>query len=85
MKEAQEFFDLNRFNKAPALYDLKKLDWINGQQMRTMNIEALNDFIKKDSNLNFFNNEDQQWKNEFLSLHLEKVQTIDELKEFSSV
>jgi glutamyl-tRNA synthetase len=34
LKELQELFSLDRLNKAPAVFDYKKLDWFNGMYIR---------------------------------------------------
>ncbi len=34
-------FDLAKVNKAPAIFDLNKLDWLNGLYIRQMNLENL--------------------------------------------
>ena len=34
-------FNLDRFTKAPAIYDIKKLDFINGQHLRHLPIETI--------------------------------------------
>lgn len=41
MEELIEKFDLEKVHKAGAVFDLKKLDWINGQYIRNMEIEEL--------------------------------------------
>jgi glutamyl-tRNA synthetase len=41
LKELQELFSLDRLNKAPAVFDYKKLDWFNGMYMRKTQPERL--------------------------------------------
>ena len=40
MEEAIQEFSLDRVAKNPAVFDFKKLDWINGQHIRKMSAEA---------------------------------------------
>lgn len=39
-------FDLKRVGKSPAVFDLERLDWINGEKIREMDIEGLMKEIK---------------------------------------
>ena len=41
LKELQELFSLDRLNKAPAVFDYKKLDWFNGMYIRKASPERL--------------------------------------------
>ncbi len=41
LKELIEKFDLSRVNKSGAIFDLEKLDWINGYYIRQMKIKEL--------------------------------------------
>ena len=34
-------FDLKKVGKSPAVFDIEKLNWINGEKIRTMNIQDL--------------------------------------------
>ncbi|HEX8974867.1 MAG TPA: glutamate--tRNA ligase family protein, partial [Patescibacteria group bacterium] len=41
MQELIEKFDLSHVHKAGAVFDLKKLDWINGQYIKKLSLEEL--------------------------------------------
>ncbi|HEX8974778.1 MAG TPA: glutamate--tRNA ligase, partial [Patescibacteria group bacterium] len=41
MQELIETFDLSHVHKAGAIFDLKKLDWINGQYIKKLSLEEL--------------------------------------------
>lgn len=41
LSELEKLFDVKHLNKAPAVFDYKKLDWFNGQYMRTKTDEEL--------------------------------------------
>ncbi len=41
MEELIKKFDLSKVHKAGAVFDIKKLDWINGQYIKKMNINDL--------------------------------------------
>ena len=46
LKELQELFSLDRLNKAPAVFDYKKLDWFNGMYIRKASAEQLAELLE---------------------------------------
>ncbi len=44
-RELNELFSLEKINKAPAVFDYKKLDWFNGQYIRNLPDEQLVDAL----------------------------------------
>lgn len=46
MDDLIEQFDFDRVNKTGGIFDLKKLDWVNGQYIREMDLEELKESIK---------------------------------------
>ncbi len=42
MQELQEAFDLSRVNKSGAVFDVEKLNWMNGQYIKCLDEEELN-------------------------------------------
>lgn len=44
-EELEKLFSLERLNKAPAVFDYKKLEWFNGQYIRKKNAEELADLV----------------------------------------
>ena len=45
LKELEECFTLDKLNKAPGVFDYKKLDWFNGQYIRQKSEQELTDLI----------------------------------------
>jgi glutamyl-tRNA synthetase len=45
LKDIIPLFDLTRFNKSPALYDIEKLNHFNGEHMRLLNDSELVDYL----------------------------------------
>lgn len=43
--ELEKLFSLEKLNKAPAVFDYKKLEWFNGQYIRKLSSEALADLV----------------------------------------
>ena len=81
-KDILEIFSINRFSKSAALYDFKKLDWVNGQHLKDIDVVELVGMVKNYVSDVFTDNESSAWVEEFVSLHKEKVQTILEFRSF---
>jgi glutamyl-tRNA synthetase len=45
LKQLQELFSLDRLNKAPAVFDYKKLDWFNGMYIRESSPDRLAELL----------------------------------------
>ncbi|MBN2553042.1 MAG: glutamate--tRNA ligase [Spirochaetales bacterium] len=45
LKDLQELFSLDRLNKAPAVFDYKKLDWFNGMYIRKADPQRLGQLL----------------------------------------
>lgn len=78
----KEIFNLNRFSKSHAVYDIEKLKYINSQHIKNMDIEELHQkatpFINQDS---FYHKQDSTWQKAFLALYQDKIQLFPELNE----
>jgi glutamyl-tRNA synthetase len=85
MRELIEKFDLAHVHKAGAIFDLKKLDWLNAQYIKKLSVDELYEksqkyFAQKD----FFQNANDEKKSEE---YLKKVLAIEQerLVNFSGV
>lgn len=82
IQELEAVFNLSRFSKSHAVYDIEKLKFINGQHIKNLEIDEFQKraepFISKDSV--YFNMNDE-WKKSFLGLYQEKIQLFPELNE----
>ncbi len=86
LDEIVSLFDLQRFNKSPALYDMDKLKFFNGQHMRKLSLAALlsygQEFIPKD---HAFHSCEESWKQRCLSALVEKISLPSEFPEHLAV
>ncbi|HLE12362.1 MAG: glutamate--tRNA ligase [Bdellovibrionales bacterium RIFOXYD12_FULL_39_22] len=78
-EEVTKHFTLDRFTKSPAVFDLEKFRWVNGQHLRgldgiTLHQEA-SKFINKDSP---YHAQNEVWQKEFLDLFKIKVDFFNE-------
>ena len=79
MEELKGVFNLDRFTKSPAVFDLDKFRWVNGQHLREMSAKDLFEKAKKsipDSSL--FHKQSENWQKEFLDLFKIKVEFFNE-------
>ncbi len=83
LDEAAQHFSIDRFNKAPALYDIERLNWFNGQYLKNLApekvLELTNAYFAQDSR---WSRHTDQWKNNFIVMCKEKINKIDEMLPF---
>ena len=80
-----DIFEMKRFSKSAALYDIEKLKWVNGQHLKELSIDQIVEQLEEvatPSVERLFKCQTADWKSEFISLFLEKVQTIEEYTPF---
>jgi nondiscriminating glutamyl-tRNA synthetase len=81
LDEIKEIFDLTRFSKSPAIYDLVKLKWMNGQHLRLLSEGELLDqvmaFLPPESP---FHIQDRDWQIQCLNLYRNKMEIATELE-----
>lgn len=85
LQELENIFDLKRVHKAGAVFDLKKLDWINAQYIKKLSIDelyqkSLEFFAQKD----YYNNASEEKKSEEYLKKVLKVEQ-DRLNKLSEV
>jgi glutamyl-tRNA synthetase len=80
LDELPPVFDLNRFSKSPAIYDLEKLKWVNGQHLRQISNEELikevENYIDED---HWFRKESDDWKLACVNLYKDQIEFFSEL------
>lgn len=71
-------FDLNRIQKSPARFDIERLNWMNGEYLRSMDnnllIEKLRDFLPSEWYA------DLSYLGKVLSIDKERIKTLSEAK-----
>ena len=80
-----EIFNLNRFSKSHAVYDIEKLKYINGQHIKALEVSELakraEQYIDKDS---FYFKQDKAWQEAFIGLYQDKVHLLTEFNDYIS-
>ncbi len=74
-------FDLNRFNKSPAIFDIEKFNWINGQHLRLLSYETLSEKAAVAISLDSpYHQQSKEWQRLFLELYKEQVEFYADLE-----
>jgi len=86
MKEIESIFDLSRFTKSPALYDIEKLKHFNGEHMRKLPSDELHSYLAPTlENSHSFHSQPKQWQQSCLDFFKEKINIPAELPEHLEV
>lgn len=81
-KEIESLFNLERFSTSPAMYDLEKLKWVNGQHIKKMDNATLIKMVSADSGGAFFNKQTPQWQNAAVEIIKQQVHFISDIPKF---
>jgi len=82
--ELIEMFSLEKVNKAGAIFDLTKLNWMNSQYLRSKSLDELADFLipfLEKKNFNYINRE---YLKKVIDLIKERIDLITELPDFAN-
>jgi len=71
--ELFEVFDLERFSASPAMYDLEKLKWVNGQHIKKMQNEEIIKLVNDLPGNEFFKSQSHEWKNASVEIIKQQV------------
>ncbi len=77
--ELASVFTLDRFSKSHAIYDIEKLQWINGQHIKQMDLDELHKRCSEFISHDFYEQQSVQWQKTFLGLFQDKIHLFPEL------
>ncbi len=82
-EELEKKFDLGRVGKAPSVFDIEKLNWINGEKIRAMQID---DLVKEVANFDpvFMKNKDTNLFQRALAVMQTRMVTLRDFTENSN-
>ena len=75
-----EFFDLSKIHKAGAVFDMKKLDWMNGEYIKNLSDEKLAEKIFEISNDEYQISKEELIK--IMPLARERIKKLSDISEF---
>lgn len=79
-EELVSLFDEKRFNNSPAMYDIEKLKWTNGEHIKMMTEDEFFDYALHSIPMDhFFHDQETSWKMSCLGLLKEKIKMITEV------
>lgn len=84
MEEIVGKFSLKAVSKNPAIFDLQKLDWMNGQYIKRLSVEELTHLVKpylKEKNL-LRDDEDEERLKKIVALEQERLKTLAQITEY---
>lgn len=79
--ELQKNFDLTRFSKSPAIFDSKKLKWMNGQYLKQIGIDHLQKALEE-FDPEFANLKDTSYRRQVVQLLADKIDILSEAKSY---
>lgn len=77
-------FSLKRISSNPAIFDVKKLDWINGNHIKKSNCEKITMLVKpylEAANL-LRGNEDEEWLKQVIELEKGRIKRLSQIVEY---
>ncbi len=81
VNELGDKFDVSRFSKTSAMYDIKKLNFVNEQWLRALPdadiAKGISSALPTDS---LFNKQDDAWKTKFANVMKEKIQLFTDVE-----
>ncbi|MFI5391232.1 MAG: glutamate--tRNA ligase family protein, partial [Bacteriovoracales bacterium] len=82
IEEIIPLFNLDRFSKSPAIYDISKLNFINGQHIKRLSKEILlQDFNEAIPKSSLYHSQTKEWKEKFVELFRDKITFFNELED----
>ncbi|QBF24021.1 glutamate--tRNA ligase ['Catharanthus roseus' aster yellows phytoplasma] len=83
-QELINLFDVARLNKAPAMFDKTKLDYLNNQHLRKLLPEVIASFILQKKYLALTNapTNDKEWMTKFVALFQDRMNYMQQITDF---
>jgi glutamyl-tRNA synthetase/nondiscriminating glutamyl-tRNA synthetase len=83
-QELINLFDVERLNKAPAIFDKTKLNYLNNQYLRQLNPEIIASFIVEQKYLSLTTapTTNKEWMIKFVSLFQDRMHYMQQIKDF---
>ena len=81
IKELISEFDLSKVNKASAIFNIEKLDWMNGQYIKNLELDQL---LNMSKNFLEIKKEDKLFFSKVVRLHQDRLKKIKEIVEIAN-
>lgn len=83
MQELIDLFQLDKVNKAGAVFDMQKLDWFQFQYLQKLSPEEMGDILKVELEAQGYPSFDKEWLNKVAYCLRERVHFIAEIPAFA--
>jgi glutamyl-tRNA synthetase len=81
--ELIEFFNLEKVNKAGAVFDMEKLSWMNAQYLRSKTMDELADYLIPALEQNGSDYKNREYLKQVIFLMKERIENMLDLYEFA--
>ncbi|MCF7858451.1 MAG: glutamate--tRNA ligase [Candidatus Cloacimonetes bacterium] len=83
LQELEKAFSLKRINKSGSVFDLEKLNWMNGHYLRELDLKVIGQYAKKYFQQAGYKIENEQHYNELVEIARKRITTLEEVTEFA--
>jgi glutamyl-tRNA synthetase len=77
--ELKDVFNLERFSSSPAMYDIEKLKWVNGQHIKKMENTDLVKLVEDLPMNDFFKKQTPEWQNAALEIIKQQIHFVTDI------
>jgi len=81
--ELEKAFSLKRINKSGSVFDVEKLNWMNGQYLRNLDLDLIGKYAKKYFDAADYHIENEQHFLELVDIARARIHKLDEVTEFA--
>ncbi|AIO18072.1 Glutamate--tRNA ligase [Candidatus Izimaplasma bacterium HR1] len=82
LTELEEIFSIDRINKSPAVFDIKKLNWVNAQYIKELSIDELKEVCMPHLvNSGIIEGKDESWIDSLLNVFKDRISYGEEVIE----
>lgn len=82
MQELIDGFNLSKVNKGGAIFDRRKLEWMNSQYLRLLPLERLYEQLEPKLKQHEIENQDKQYVMDVINLLKERINFVEQVPEF---
>lgn len=82
LDKLEKVFSIKRINNSPAVFDLKKLNWMNSQYIKNMDTERYIGMCKVYMDADGIDTSDSEWLNDICVLYKDRLDYISQIVEY---
>jgi len=82
LDKLEKVFNIKRINNSPAVFDIKKLNWMNSQYIKTMDQERYITMAKGFLDADGIDTSNEVWLNDFCMLYKDRLDNVGQVVEY---